>query len=68
MLDYKKQGVFMLGLQGWAVPLGFLLTLFSAILCVIYGILNWNKGYLTDEEFEQEKQWVEEQDKVKENL
>ncbi len=58
----------MLGLQGWAVPLGFLLTLLSAVLCVIYGIMNWNKGYLTDEEFEQEKEWVKEEDKVKENL
>jgi len=58
----------MFGLQGWAVPLGFLLTILSAVLCVIYGVLNWNKGYLTDDEYEQEKEWVAEEDKVKENL
>jgi len=58
----------MFGLSGWAVPLGFLLTILSTLLCVIYGFINWNKGYLTDEEFEQEKRWVIEEDKVKEKL
>jgi len=58
----------MLGLSGWAVPLGFILTILSAILCVVYGIINWNKGYITEEELEQEKQWVIEEDKVKETL
>lgn len=58
----------MLGLSGWAVPLGFILTILSAVLCVVYGFMNWNKGYITDEEFEQEKEWVKEEDKFKETL
>ena len=33
----------MLGLEGIAVPLGLVLTLFSAGLCIFYGIWNWNK-------------------------
>lgn len=58
----------MLGLDGIAVPLGFILTLLSTILCVIYGILNWNKGYITHEEIKQEERWKKENKKVKANL
>ncbi|WP_265822332.1 symporter small accessory protein [Geovibrio ferrireducens] len=59
----------MLGLSGWAVPLGFILMLLSAVLCIIYGIINWNKGYImTDEEFIQEQAWAEEERKVEETL
>lgn len=42
----------MLGLEGVAVPLGFILTILSTILCIIYGILNWNKGYVTNEKMQ----------------
>lgn len=58
----------MLGLDGFAVPLGFILTILSTILCIIYGIINWNKGYVTQEEMEQEEVWKQEDSKVKENL
>lgn len=58
----------MLGLEGIAVPLGFILTILSAILCIIYGLLNWNKGYVTEEELAQEKVWKEEEEKVEETL
>ncbi|GAB1535617.1 hypothetical protein ADMFC3_12480 [Geovibrio sp. ADMFC3] len=58
----------MLGLSGWAVPLGFILMLASAVLCIVYGIMNWNKGYMTDEEFLQEQEWAEEERKVEETL
>ena len=58
----------MLGLSGWAVPLGFILMILSALLCVVYGILNWNKGYITDEEYEAEIRWAEENRKVEDNL
>lgn len=58
----------MLGLDGFAVPLGFILTILSTILCIIYGIINWNKGYVTQEEMQQEEVWKQEDSKVKENL
>lgn len=58
----------MLGLEGVAVPLGFVLTILSTLLCVFYGIKNWNKGYVTEEEMVQESVWKAEESKVTENL
>ena len=58
----------MLGLEGIAVPLGFILTLASTLLCVIYGIRNWNKGYITEEELIQEEIWKQEEEKLEETL
>ena len=58
----------MLGLDGIAVPLGFILTILSTVLCIIYGIRNWNRGYITEEEFKQEQVWKAEDEKVKEHL
>lgn len=58
----------MLGLEGIAVPLGFVLTILSTILCIIYGLLNWNKGYITEEELQQEKTWKKSEAKVQSTL
>jgi len=58
----------MLGLKGVMVPLGMVLTLLSTILCIVYGLRNWNKGYITDDEVKLEKEWKKEETKVKEAL
>lgn len=58
----------MLGLEGAAVPAGFVLTILSAVACVVYGIVNWNRGHLTDEEFSQELEWCKEESRVEETL
>ncbi len=58
----------MLGLEGVMVPLGFVLTILSTVLCIVYGIKNWNKGYVTEQEMEQEHVWKAEESKVKSNL
>ncbi|MDO3378939.1 symporter small accessory protein [Geoalkalibacter halelectricus] len=39
----------MFGLEGVAVPLGFALTILSALACVVYGVLNWNRGHYPEE-------------------
>lgn len=39
----------MLGLEGVAVPLGFVLTLLSALACIVYGVCNWNRGHCPEE-------------------
>ncbi|SDM31903.1 hypothetical protein SAMN05660860_02281 [Geoalkalibacter ferrihydriticus] len=39
----------MFGLEGVAVPLGFALCILSTLACVVYGVLNWNRGYCPDE-------------------
>jgi len=58
----------MLGLDGIAVPLGFILTILSAVLCIVYGIMNWNKGYITEAELEQEEKWKEVEKEVQSTL
>ena len=52
----------MLGLEGIAVPLGFILTIFSTLLCIAYGIINWNKGALSEAEVTQEQRFAEKED------
>ncbi len=34
----------MLGIEDKLVALAYLLCLLSVLICVIYGIFNWNKG------------------------
>ncbi len=58
----------MFGLEGTAVPVGFALTILSALLCVWYGLRNWNRGYLTEEEATQKEVWEQEDKKVEETL
>lgn len=60
--------VCMLGLEGIAVPLGFILTILSAVLCIVYGLVNWNKGYVTEDELRQEETWKETAEKIKTSL
>jgi Na+-transporting methylmalonyl-CoA/oxaloacetate decarboxylase gamma subunit len=33
-----------LGIEDTAVGLAFVLSLLSAVACVVYGVVNWNKG------------------------
>ncbi len=58
----------MFGLEGIAVPLGFALTLLSTVLCVIYGVRNWNQGALKEDEIEQRQAWIDEEKHVEESL
>ena len=45
----------MLGLGDFNVSLVFILIILSSLLCVIYGIVNWNKGLeLTEDEIKEE--------------
>jgi hypothetical protein len=58
----------MLGLEGVAVPAGFILSLLSAGGCVLYGLINWNRGELTPEEALQQQGWEQAEQQVEENL
>ncbi len=55
----------MLGLSGVAVPMGFILCILSTLLCVVYGIMNWNKGYIQEEELKLEEVWKDEEKEMK---
>jgi len=59
----------MLGLGDFNVSLVFILIILSSLLCVIYGIVNWNKGLeLKEDEIKEEKNWAKEEKKVEETL
>jgi len=58
----------MLGLGDIWVALGFWLMILSSVLCIIYGIINWNKGGITKEELEEEQMWAKEEEEVEETL
>ncbi len=49
----------MLGFQDAGALLGFLLTIASALGCVIYGVVNWNKPAPEEEtkEIREEQEW-----------
>ena len=56
----------MLGIEGFWVLLAYLLCIASAALCVIYGLLNWNRG---DDSIKPEDiKWAGEEKKVESEL
>ncbi|NLW85086.1 MAG: hypothetical protein GXY41_11895 [Phycisphaerae bacterium] len=56
----------MLGIEDKGVLAAYLLCLFSAALCVVYGAINWNRG---DEPVEPDDvKWVTEEKKVEEEI
>ncbi len=56
----------MFGIEGTTVWLAYLLCILSALLCLVYGLLNWNKG---QEELHPEDQtWLEEEKELEKEL
>ena len=53
----------MLGISGWCCWLAYLFCILSTILCVIYGIVMWNRGIEEEDEAEIIK-WVREERKI----
>jgi hypothetical protein len=56
----------MLGFKDPLIAAAFILCILSALLCVVYGGLNWNKGDepVTDDD----KQWVKDEEKLEQEL
>jgi hypothetical protein len=51
----------MLGFSGFSITLIYYLLVLSALVCIIYGAVNWNKGSDISEEEAQKKQtWMKE--------
>lgn len=52
----------MLGLADFSVFLAYILLLAVTLLCVAYGLKNWNKGgEVSEEEIAEEKQWIKDE-------
>jgi hypothetical protein len=59
----------MLGIPDIGIWGAYLLCLLSAVLCVVYGAVNWNRG-MEDEarQIDEEKKWEAEEKKLDEDL
>lgn len=52
----------MLGLGDFSVLLAYIMLFSVTFLCIIYGVVNWNKGgEVSQQELEEEKQWIKEE-------
>ena len=59
----------MLGFSDPWVFMGFSLTIACAVFCVIYGIINWNRGSIEKEgDYREEIQWEREEIELIEKL
>jgi hypothetical protein len=56
----------MLGIDDKYVSMAYLLCIGSTLLCVLYGLINWNRG--EDVVKEEDVRWAEEEKKVEEEL
>ena len=56
----------MLGIPDVSIWLAYVLCIASAILCVVYGIINWNKG--GDEASEKDAAWEAEEEQIDNKL
>lgn len=57
----------MLGIEDFWVWLPYLLAVLSALLCVVYGSLMWNRG-TEPVAREEDVQWAKDEDRVDEDL
>lgn len=56
----------MLGIEDKWVWLAYVLCILSSLLCVVYGLANWNKGEETVEQ--DDIRWAAEEKRVEEEL
>jgi len=56
----------MLGIEDKWVALAYILCVLSALLCIVYGAINWNKG--VSELGPEDIEWAQEEKKVEEEL
>ncbi len=47
-MDFKENIMF--GIQSFGIWSVYLLCILSTIACIVYGVINWNKGDNTEEE------------------
>ena len=48
----------MIGIDDPGIYMGYLLAVLSLLACIVYGIMNWNKGEETEiEEIEKDLEW-----------
>ena len=64
-----KTGGNMLVIEDPVIYIGYLLTVLSLLLCVIYGAINWNKGDDPEESvLETDVKWVEKEEEIQSQI
>ncbi|MDQ2085727.1 hypothetical protein RBH29_04670 [Herbivorax sp. ANBcel31] len=59
----------MLGLPDFWIWSVYLLCILSTVVCVVYGLLNWNKGIESEEmDIKEEETWEEKEREIESNL
>ena len=58
----------MLGIEDLWVSIAYILCIVSALLCLVWGIIKWNKDDPESEPEEEIRQWAEEEDRVEKEL
>jgi uncharacterized membrane protein YidH (DUF202 family) len=56
----------MFGIEDTYVSMAYLLCIASSLLCIIYGLLNWNRGEQATRE--EDIRWAQEEKHVEEEL
>ena len=56
----------MFGINDPAIYLGYLAAIISLIACIVYGVINWNKGMEDDlTEIEKDLEWEGKEERLK---
>ncbi len=58
----------MLGMGDFSIFLAYILCIASTLACVIYGVINWNKGAETEAELQKDIKWESKDTEIKEEL
>jgi hypothetical protein len=71
IIPYKKNkgGFVMLGIPDVSILLVYILCILSAALCLVYGIINWNKGAeIEKDQIEEVIKWEKDEVLIDEKL
>lgn len=59
----------MLGFKDFWIFLVYILCIASTLLCVVYGVLNWNKGKQEeDDQIKEETEWEKGEEELQKEL
>ncbi len=58
----------MLGLGSFEMALAYILCIVASVICVIYGIINWNNTGKTKEELQDIIDWQKEERELEEGM
>ena len=59
----------MFGIEDPSIYMAYVLTFLSMLICVVYGVVYWNKGGENEaQEIQEELNWEKEENKISQNL